>query len=292
MPIHAVIAALIVACCWGGNFSASKFALMDFSPYLTVILRFIVVSAVLAPFALRQKPWPRPRDMIFLAVTLIALHFALIFVAMTMGLTITSVIVATQMGVPFACVVSAILFKDYLGPWRSLALMVAFLGVLVVALTPNAAAHPDAFLLAVFGALAWASANIYMKRLPPTPVVALLFWPALFSLPILLVLTLTFEHGQVEAIKTAHWFAWAGIGYSTIFSSLIGYGMWNRLITKYPLSQVVPYSLCVPIAGITGGVVMFGEPLTLQILGGALLTIIGVGIITLRRPKLAELEKM
>lgn len=292
MPFHAVAAALFVACCWGGNFSASKFAMESFPPFLTVILRFVIVVAVLAPFALRKRPYPHWRDMGFLGMTLIVLHFAMIFVAMKMGLTITSVIVATQLGVPFSCVVSAVLFKDYLGPWRSAGLLVAFFGVLMVALTPNASQHWAGFMLATFGALAWSTANIYMKRLGPMPVVTLLFWPGVYALPVLILLSLIFEHDQWALIQAAHWQSWAGIAYSTVFSSLIGYGLWNWLIGKYPLSQVVPYSLCVPIAGITGGVLIFGEPLTGQIVGGAALTIVGVGIITLRRPKLAELEKV
>jgi len=291
MPPIAIAAALLVALCWGGNFSASKYAMMDFPPFLTVILRFICVSVLLAPIALRQRPWPRLRDMAFIAMTLIVLHFALIFVAMQMGLTITSVIVATQMGVPFSCMVSAALFKDYLGPWRSMGLMVAFMGVLMVALTKNASDHWGAFMLAMFGAFAWSSANIYMKRMKPTPVASLLFWPGVLSLPVLLVLTLMFEQNQIEIIRHAAWTSWAGIAYSTVLSSLVGYGLWNWLIAKYPLSQVVPFSLCVPIAGIAGGVLLFNEPLTGQILGGAALTIVGVGIIAIRRPKMAELGK-
>ncbi len=289
MPLFAVAAALLVASCWGGNFAASKFALVDFPPFLTVILRFLVVSTVLAPFALRQK-MPRMRDMLIVSIFLVVLHFSFIFVSMTMGLTITSVIVATQMGVPFACIVSAILFKDYLGPWRSFGLMVAFIGVLIVAGTPNASAHWGAFLLAMVGAFAWASANIYMKRMPPTPVVSLLFWPGLLSLPFLFTLSLIFEHNQLQLIQDAHWPSWGGIAYSTVFSSLIGYGLWNWLITKYPLSQVVPYTLFAPIVGIGAGVLIFGEPLTLQIILGAVLSIIGVTVITVRRPRLAELE--
>ncbi|PZP86818.1 MAG: hypothetical protein DI582_01775 [Azospirillum brasilense] len=291
MPPIAIAAALLVALCWGGNFSASKYAMMDFPPFLTVILRFVCVSVLLAPIALRQRPWPRLRDMAFIALTLIVLHFALIFVAMQMGLTITSVIVATQMGVPFSCMVSAALFKDYLGPWRSMGLMVAFMGVLMVALTKNASDHWGAFMLAMFGAFAWSSANIYMKRMKPTPVASLLFWPGVLSLPVLLVLTLIFEQDQIAIIRNAAWTSWAGIAYSTVLSSLVGYGLWNWLIAKYPLSQVVPFSLCVPIAGIAGGVLLFNEPLTGQILGGAALTIVGVGIIAIRRPKMAELGK-
>ena len=291
MPAYAIAAALLVSLCWGGNFSASKFAMEAFPPFLTVLLRFVIVSAVLAPLALARPPYPKFRDMLFIALTLIVLHFAMIFVAMNQGLTITSVIVATQLGVPFSCCVSAILFKDYLGPWRSLGLLVAFIGVLIVALTPNASAHWGAFMLATFGAFAWSSANIYMKRLGPTPVIHLLFWPGLISLPILAVMTLLFEQHQWTAIRSAPWTSWAGIGYSTLFSSLIGYGLWNWLIGKYPLSQVVPYSLCVPIAGIAGGVMMFGETLSLQIVLGAGLTLVGVGIIAVRRPRLAELGK-
>lgn len=288
--MYAVFAALLVACCWGGNFSASKFALMDFPPFLTVILRFVIVSILLAPLALR-KPIPRMRDMLFIAITLVVLHFALIFVSMTLGLNITSVIVATQMGVPFSCIVSAILFKDYLGPWRSFGLMVAFIGVLIVAGTPNAAAHWGPFLLAMFGAFAWSSANIYMKRLPPTPVVTLLFWPGLLSLPFLAVLSWLFDGNQWQSLMNSHWAGWGGIAYSTFMSSLLGYGLWNWLITKYPLSQVVPYTLFAPVVGIGGGVLIFDEPLTIQIIVGAALSIVGVTIITLRRPRLAELEK-
>lgn len=289
MPLIAVLAAITVACCWGGNFAASKYALMEFPPFLTVLLRFIIVTLLLAPLALR-KPMPKLRDMTFIAITLIVLHFALIFVGMTMGLTITSVIVATQLGVPFSCVVSAIMFKDYMGPWRSLGLMVAFLGVLIVAGTPNASQHWDAFILAIGGAFAWSSANIYIKRMPPTPVVSLLFWPGLIALPFLTALSLIFEDQQVTRALEGSMRSWGGILYSTFFSSLVGYGLWNWLVTRYPLSQVAPFTLLAPIVGIGAGVSMFAEPLTWQIISGAVLTIIGVTIITVRRPRLAELE--
>lgn len=291
MPLYAIAAALFVALCWGGNFSASKFSMQSFPPFMTVGLRFVIVCSLLAPFALLKKPWPRFKDMFFLAMTLIVLHFAMIFLAMNMGLSITSVIVATQLGVPFSCVVSSVLFQDHLGPWRAGGLLVAFMGVLMVALTPNASEHWQAFMLATFGAFAWSSANIYMKRMPVTPVVALLFWPGLISLPILGTMTILFEHDHAQVLRDATWVSWAGILYSTVFSSLIGYGLWNWLISKYPLSQVVPYSLCVPIAGIAGGVLLFNDAFTAQVQIGAALTIIGVGIIALRRPKLAELGK-
>lgn len=289
MPIHAILAAILVAFCWGANFSASKFAMMEFPPFLTILLRFVVLVVILAPFALREK-LPRWRDVAFLGLSNIILHFMLIFWAMYQGLTITSAIVATQLGVPFSCMLAAIFFKDYLGPWRSLGLAVAFIGVVIVAGTPNAAAHGGPFVVAIGGALSWASANIYLKHMKPVSVVTFLFWPALLALPVLFGMTLLFEHHQWQLLHEAHLRSWLGVSYSVLFSSLVGYGLWNWLLGKYPLSQVVPYSLLAPIVGIACGVWLFDEPLTWKIVAGSVLTMIGVGIITMRRPKLAELE--
>lgn len=291
MPLHAILAAILVAACWGGNFTASRFGLNAFSPYLMLLLRFAGVALVLAPFALRH-PIPRFRDMAVISLFLIVFQFSFVFVAMDMGLSITSVVVATQLGVPFACVLAAIVFKDYLGPWRSGGLMVAFLGVVVVAGTPNASEHWGAFLLAVLGSFGWSVANVHLKRIKPAPhVVPLLFWPALIAVPVLLLLSLAFESGQIASMQTAHWTGWAGIAYSLFFSSLLGYGLWNRLIVKYPMSAVVPYSLLVPVVGIAGGVITMGDPLTLQVVVGTLLTIVGVAVISVRRPQLIEMEQ-
>ncbi len=288
MPLSAILAAILVAMCWGGNYSATKFALADFPPYFALMLRFIGVSLIMLPFVW-GKPLPRLRDMAVIALFLIVIQFACVFTAIDMGLSITSAVVAGQLGVPFACMLAAIVFKDYLGPWRSFGLMVAFFGVLIVAGTPNASQYWQGFILAVLGSFAWGIANIYMKRITPTPPGSqLLFWPALFAILPLGGLSLMGESGQWAAIEQAHTASWLGIGYSLFFSSLLGYGLWNKLVTTYPMSAVVPYSLLVPVAGIAGGVIAFDDPITAQVMLGAALTIIGVGVISVRRPQWVE----
>lgn len=289
MPSSAILAALCVALCWGGNFPASKFALIDFPPFLTIVLRFALVCLLLAPVALRL-PRPSLRDMAVITLTNIVMQFALIFYAMAQGLHITSAIVAMQLGVPFSCLMAAVVFKDYLGPWRAFGLGVAFLGVVMVAGTPNAAEHSGAFLLAVCGAFGWSLANIYLKRMQPVPPVVMLFWTGLLAIPPMALLSLLFESGQWAALAQAHLPSWLGVAYSALVSSIVGYGLWSRLIATYPMSQVVPYSLLVPVGGIAGGVLIFDEPFSGMMLAGAALTMLGVAIISLRRPKLVQLE--
>ena len=60
----------------------------------------------------------------------------------------------------------------------------------------------------------------------------------------------------------------------------------------YPLSRVTPFSLLVPIIGIGGGMLVYDEHITPMLIIGGLLTILGVGLITVRRPKLALLDKL
>ena len=290
MPLRAILAAILVAICWGGNYTVTKFALMEFTPFLALLVRFVGVALVLAPFALRL-PRPRMRDMFVISFLLIVLQFAFLFTSINMGLSIASVVIASQLGVPFACLMAAIFFKDFLGPWRSFGLMIAFLGVMIVAGTPDAASHWVAFLFAIVASLSWSGANLYLKQMKTPPMVSLLFWPALFSLPQLLLISYVMEDGQIAHIEQASLRAWLCLGYSLVFSSLVGYGLWNWLITKFPMSQVMPYALLMPVAGMGIGMVTFHEPLTTQVLLGGILTIVGVGIISLRRPKLLQMEQ-
>lgn len=290
MPFRAIAATILATLCWGINFTASKFALQGFTPILLLTIRFFMVAAILAPFALPLKPWPRMRDMLIVATTLITLQFGFMFTALHMGLSISGLVIASQMGAPFACLLSAMVYKDYLGPWRSFGLMVAMLGVLLVAGTPDASEHWAAFLLGIAGSFAWAVANIYTKRVSHLPVMALQFWPPLLAAPQLLVLCLLIEPHPIDQITQATWQSWLGLSYSIFISSLVGYGLWNWVIRRYPLSQVVPYTLLTPIVGISVGAMAFAEPFSLRVLLGAALTIAGVGIISLRRPKLADPE--
>lgn len=287
MPIKAILAALLVVICWGGNYSATKFALHDFPPFYMLLLRFIIVSVLLAPFALRQ-PLPRWRPMIFLSIMLVTLQFGLMFTALGMGLSITSAVIATQLGVPFSCVMAAIFFKDYLGPWRAFGLAVAFMGVVIVAGTPDASEHWLAFLLAVLGCLAWSIAFLYLKTIEPPHWVSLLFWPGVLALPQFLLLTLTLEDNHLARLDAALTTSWLGVVYSAILSTIVGYGLWNWLMRSFPITRVMPFGLLMPVFGIGFGALMFGEVLTPRVLVGGLITLSGVAIITLRRPKLAE----
>jgi len=84
---------------------------------------------------------------------------------------------------------------------------------------------------------------------------------------------------------------WDGV-LSTIYTaglcSLVGYAIFNRLLSKYPSGHVVPWVLLAPVVAMAASWALLGEvPGTAEI-AGALLLVIGVliaqGTIGARRP--------
>ena len=60
--------------------------------------------------------------------------------------------------------------------------------------------------------------------------------------------------------------------YTAVAASLIGYGIWNTLLAKYPTSAVVPFTLLVPVIGIFAAWVAQGEvPTVTELAGGAIM---------------------
>jgi O-acetylserine/cysteine efflux transporter len=71
--------------------------------------------------------------------------------------------------------------------------------------------------------------------------------------------------------------------FTAYISSLLGYGIWNTLLVRYPVSRVTPFALLIPVAGLLAAWIAQGEiPTPIEACGGGLL-LAGVAITTLRR---------
>ncbi len=284
-----MLLAMLVAASWGANFASAKIAMQELPPFLLLWLRFTIVAVVVLPFC------PRPaiswRALTMLSLLLGTLHFAFMFLSIGLGLSASGAVIASQLGVPFSCLLGSIMFNDKLGRWRSFGMLVSFSGVVIIAGEPEISRHFIPFLVACTGALAWASANMAMKRMGSVPILPLLAWISLLCVPQLGLMTLIFEQGQLQAIRDASLLTWGAVLYTTFISLILAYGIWYRLLQRFPMSQVAPYSLLVPVFGLSACHFILGEPLSAQFLTGGVLTIVGVGVIVLRRPRLGLLAK-
>ena len=64
----------------------------------------------------------------------------------------------------------------------------------------------------------------------------------------------------------------AAVAYLAWMATLLGYGLWTYLMSRYPTNRVAPFTLLVPLVGLTTGWLVFDEALNpLHWFGGALL---------------------
>ena len=87
-------------------------------------------------------------------------------------------------------------------------------------------------------------------------------------------LALSFAVEGPEAIGAAlshlQWQAVASTAYTAYLSSLVGYGIWNTLLSRHPVAKVTPFAMLVPVFGMAAAAIAFGErPTLLELIGGA-----------------------
>lgn len=285
-PLY-ILFALLVAVIWGGNFVAARLALEHFPPFFLTAMRFGFATLLL--IALVPRP-PQSQMKLISGISILnTLHFSLPYVGMSLGLSIASTSITAQLGVPFSCLLSALFLGDRLGVWRLSGLIIAFGGMFVVFGAPNIAEHQLAFYLTLAGAFFWASANILMKHVQNVPPLSMMAWMSLFSTPQLLIISLVFEPGAWHSLQSVPLSAALGVAYTVLLSTIVAHGLWYFLLSNNPITHVAPYSLTVPVLGTLFGLWFFHEPISWHIVVGGLITLAGIGIIVLRRPKLATL---
>ncbi len=285
-PLHLLIFVLI-AVIWGLNFVIAKIGLEQLPPILFMTLRWALVALLLAPFV--KPPHGKWREVFLISFTLGFLHFTLMFTGLR-EIDASTAAIAIQLQVPFAAILAAIFFGDKLGWRRALGLLIAFVGVTIVAGDPRLEGHYLALFMVLAAACIWSVANIQIKKLGKIDGLSLNAWVGVLATPQLLIASLVLEEGHMAALTAADWRAICSVVYQSVFVVGIAYGAWYWLLNRYAVNQVMPFILLVPIFGVLSGVLLLDEPFTLALATGGLLTVLGVGIIIVRRPKLVAPE--
>lgn len=287
MRVSDLLLVLVVMVIWGLNFVVAKWGLAQFPPIFMMGLRWALVAAVLLPFV--RAPRRKLGQILLISFTLGSLHFSLMFTGLK-GTDAAVAAIATQMQVPFAALIAAIVLKDRLGWRRATGMALAFVGIVIMAGEPRHAVNLLPILLVIAASFMWAVANVQIKQLGTVDGFGLNAYLGLFAAPQLFLISAMLEQGQLDALRNADWVGWSAIVYMAILVTVISYVMWYRILRRYPVNQAMPFTLLVPVLGVLSAALLLDEPLTARVILGGLATIAGVAVIVLRRPRLAEPE--
>lgn len=278
-PFH-IFLGICVAVIWGGGFLFSKIAIEHFPPILLMAFRFLVTALILAWFV----PVPRGKLFKIFLISLIsaAIQYSLTFTGLKY-LDASTAIIIVQLEVPFAVLIAVIFLKDRVNFIKFLGMALSFSGILLIAGEPRLSENLIAVLLVASGAFTWAVGQVMIKSLGIVGGFTLIAWVAIFATPQLFVASWFFESDQLMAIETASLTIWAIVLYLGIVMTALGYAIWYHLLGLYPVYQVTPFLLLLPVTTMLGGVFLLDEQLTLHLILGALLAISGVVIINFRQ---------
>ena len=279
---------LIIAMCvvWGMHFVVMKVTVETIPPIFYAAMRTSLVALLLAPF-LR---WRGPQMWKVLAAGLCigAINYAFLFSGLKYA-TASASAVANELYTPFVTIMSVIFLKEKVGWKRGGGIVLALIGVLIIAMSKQKGASEAQWLgvtLITIGVLLESCGAILIKQTQGFKPIELLAWFALVGAVVLSGLSLVIEDGQVAALRGADKPQVIGaILYSALGASIFGHTAYYWLIQRLPISQVAPSALLTTVMAIFFATVLLGEPLTLSFLVGGLLTMVGVGIVLFRSSK-------
>lgn len=274
--------AVAVAAVWGFNFVVIEVGLDQMPPLLFSALRFSL--AALPAFFLGPPPvaW---RWVFAVGLVLGVVKFTLLFAAMDAGMPAGLSSLVLQSQAIFTVAFAVLVLRERPGPRQLVGLVVAALGVTVVAWRLGPDRPAMAFVLVLAAGVAWGVSNVAVRRAAPADMLRFMVWVSVVAAPPLIALSLLFD--GVPTVRAAvRGLDGTGVGvllYVAGLSTLTGWAVWGVLIRRYGASTVAPFSMLVPCFGIASGALVLGEAVRVTDLVGAALVIGGVLLGALRR---------
>ncbi|NRQ49079.1 EamA family transporter [Aeromicrobium stalagmiti] len=279
---HSLLAVLVMLL-WGANFVVIDEGLGDVPPLLFLAMRFVLVAFPLVLFV----PRPKASWQAVVAVgTFMSLgQFSLLYIALDLGMPAGLASLVLQAQVIFTIVIAAVVIKESPSRRQVVGATIGTAGLVLVVVAHGASAPVLPVLVMLGAALSWATGNVIARSAGVASGFSLVVWSALVVPVPAFVLSLVVDGGDEVGRALTHLSgtAIASTAYTAIGASLIGYGIWNSLLARYPAGAVVPFVLLVPVIGIAAAWLVQDEvPTALEVVGGVVM-LAGVAAATISR---------
>jgi O-acetylserine/cysteine efflux transporter len=275
-PAHLALVLLVILV-WGVNFAIIKVGLAGVPPMLLGSLRFILAAF---PALLFLRP-PKVPLRLYLAfgLTMSVGQFAFLFSAIHVGMPSGLASLVLQSQSFFTLLLTVLWLREKWHANQLAGLLLAAGGLTLIGSAHGASMPLLGFLLTIAAAAMWACGNIVSRavgRYGPMNQLAFVVWASLVPpLPMFALswvmegpaaISSALQHMSLQSIAAVAYIAWA--------STLFGYAVWNFLIARYSVNRVAPFTLLVPLVGLTTGWLAFGEELqAIHFIGAALLMV-------------------
>ncbi|MGW4349039.1 EamA family transporter [Streptomyces sp. NPDC004690] len=279
-PTHLFLAVLVAAV-WGVNFTVIDIGLDHFPPLLFSALRFLVAALPAVFFVGRPKvAW---KWIVAVGLALGVAKFGLLFIGMDAGMPAGLSSLVLQIQAVFTALFAAVALGERPTRVRLLGMLIALSGIGAAAVDEGASGPMGAFLIVIAAAACWGLSNVLTRKASPPDALNWMVWVSTVPVVPLLLLSLLTE-GPSADLAALRGFDWAGAGtllYVAWGATVFGFGAWGWLLRRHPASTVAPFSLLVPVFGMSSAALFLGESVSPLRWCAAVLLVGGVALTTL-----------
>ena len=288
MNLKDTLVASLVPIFLGFGFVIAKPAFESFPPVLLMGLRFTFAASILIWW------FPIPRGYlkkIFIASFIAnTLQYSITYTGLDL-IDASAAVLLVQTEVPFGVIFAYFMIKEIPTLRSIIGIGIAFVGVYILTGSPNLDGKFLGIFLTILGSAVWALGQVVVKPLSKeiNPL-ALVAWLALFSGPILVMLSAIIDGNTINYLTNAKFDHWIIAIYLGFFMQPITYGCFYYVLKNNPMYKVLPVvTMGIPPTGLLAAIFLLGEEPTAELFIGGLVIIIGV-IMILYKTK-AEVKK-
>lgn len=278
--------AVFVAFLWGAQVTAVKIGGIELPPILMVAIRFLIIAIALLPFCkLPDKSQFFP--VFWIATITGSIHFGLLYCGISMVDASTSAI-AYQLATPFTVLLAFMVLQEKISGHTVFGILLAFAGVILVMGGVGKGGELIGVLLVVLAAFSFAIATVLTKKWGPFNPIHMNGWTAVIAAPELFLLSGLLEYSNWGSLAVASTEAWLALLYTAVSGGLLGFILWYSLLTRHPVHRLSPFTLLVPIFAVAVSQLFLDENITMNLILGGVIAILGVAVCQYRPGKNRE----
>ena len=273
-PIHILLVICVVAV-WGFNIVATRIALEVFSPMQMAFARSFLTLVILLPW---WKPFkPISTKLLAAAMSIGAVAFYLLYAAIDMTESLTTIAVGNQMLPPLSALLALLFYQERISSRKWLGILIATTGAIYLTGATTSMLSVMALGLTFLAVLFYSAGSIIIGKSTSVGVWRMLAWMSAVSLIPLGLMTAAAGplYPDPGLMQVQHWLAFL---FSVVLSGLLGQAALFYLYGKYPVSNVAPWLLLVPLFVGFFSILMYGESISPSLLLGGAIVLLGVWV--------------
>ena len=278
MTIKDTFIASLVPIFLGFGFVIAKPAMDDFPPILLMGLRFTFAASIL----IWWFPIPKGYLIKIFIASLVAntIQYSVTYSGLNL-IDASAAVLLVQTEVPFGVLFAYFMLKEKPTIRSLIGIFIAFIGVYILTGSPSLDGKFLGIFLTILGSGIWALGQVLVKplskELNPLTLVA---WLAVFSGPILILLSNIFDGNSINYIKSANMNSWIIAIYLGFFMQPITYGCFYYVLKNNPLYKILPIvTMGIPLTGLLAAIFLLKESPTTELYIGGSIILLGVILI-------------